>query len=238
MAAVLTLELRVIPGLPREAPFAARGSSYKKKAGRPCSGRTAFSRVLPYFDEPLLPVLPLLLPLEPVLPLAPLLLPEPMPLLLGLVVLLEPEAPPLDELPPAPPVAPLELEPDLKWASHSERDTCPSLLVSTVVKLGAELDAPELLLSALPPLDELPVALGEELDELGVELDELPPLEAPDAPDAPLLLPVALGEDEDLSLLLEDELCAIDTLASANSAAAVAVVISFNFMWSFLHQGK
>jgi hypothetical protein len=194
-------------------------------------------RGLPYFDEPLLPVLPLLLPLEPVLPLAPPLLPEPMPLLLGLVVLLEPEAPPLDELP----VAPLELEPDLKWASHSERDTCPSLLVSTVVKLGAELDAPELLLSALPPLDELPVALGEELDELGVELDELPPLEAPDepdAPDAPLLLPVALGEDEDLSLLLEDELCAIDTLASANSAAAVAVVISFNFMWSFLHQGK
>jgi hypothetical protein len=198
-------------------------------------------RVLPYFDEPL-PVLPLLLPLEPVLPLAPPLLPEPMPLLLGLVVLLEPEAPPLDELPLAPPVAPLELEPDLKWASHSERETCPSLLVSTVLKLGAELDAPpELLLSALPPLDELPVALGEELDELGVELDELPPLEAPDepdAPDAPLLLPVALGEDEDLSLLLEDELCAIDTLASANSAAAVAVVISFNFMWSFLHQGK
>lgn len=191
-------------------------------------------RVLPYFDEPLLPVLPL----EPVLPLAPPLLPEPMPLLLGLVVLLEPVAPPLDELP----LAPLELEPDLKWASHSERDTCPSPLVSTVVKLGAELDAPpELPLSALPPLDELPVALGEELDELGVELDELPPLEAPDepeAPDAPLLLPVALGEDDDLSLLLEDELCAIDTLASANSAAAVAVVISFNFMWSFLHQGK
>jgi hypothetical protein len=63
-------------------------------------------------------------------------------------------------------------------------------------------------------------------------VDELPlePLE---------LLPVALGED--LSLLeapVEDEpeLCAMDTLASANSAAAVAVVISFNFIWYFLLQ--
>jgi hypothetical protein len=101
--------------------------------------------------------------------------------------------------------------------------------VSTVVKLGAELEAP---LEALPPDED---ELGEELDELGVELDELPPLEAPEEP----LLPLALGEDDDLSLLeapVEDEpeLWAIDTLASANSAAAVAVVISFNFIWTFL----
>lgn len=188
-----------------------------------------------YLDEPLLP-------LEPVLPLEPLLDPEPMlPLLLGLVVLLglllELE-PPDDELP----LLPLELEPDLlKYASHSERDTWPSLFLSTVVKLGVSADAPELLLPMpeLPPLDAPLEELGEELD--GDELDELPPLE-----ELPLALgedelgeddelPVALGEDEDLSLL-EDELCAIDTLASANSAAAVAVVISFNFIWSFLLQ--
>ncbi len=139
-----------------------------------------------------------------------------------------------------------ELEPDApKCLSHSARDTCPSLLVSTVVKLGVELDAPlELLpldMPLEPPLDELPEALGVELelpealgvelDELGDELDELPPLEAPDE-----LLPVALlgeDEDDDLSALVEDEpeLCAMETLASANSAAAVAVVISFNFIW-------
>ena len=124
------------------------------------------------------------------------------------------------------------------------RDTCPSLFVSTEVKLGVELDAPAELLSLLPeaPAEELPVALGVELDdelgleleELGVELDELPPLDASDE-----LLPVAAGEDEDLSLLeapVEDEpeLCAMETPASANSAAAVAVVINFNFIWSFL----
>ena len=110
------------------------------------------------------------------------------------------------------------------------------------MKLGVELEAPaellpldmpelpaeELSVEELPPADEL---LGVELDELGVELDELPPLEAPEAP--LLLLPVALGEDDDLSVL-EDELCAMETLASANSAAAVAVVINFNFIWSFL----
>ena len=161
---------------------------------------------------------------------------EPAPLELGLLLL---ELGVLElELPLAP-----ELEPDLlKYASHSVFDTCPSLLVSTEVKLGVELEAPAELLS-LPeaPLDELPEALGVELDELGleldelgVELDELPPLDAPDE-----LLPDAAGEDEDLSLLeapVEDEpeLCAMETLASANSAAAVAVVINFNFMWSFL----
>lgn len=156
--------------------------------------------------------------LDPLL-LEPLLLGEELdPLLLG----------ELDELPP---VAPL-LEPDLlKCASHSAFDTCPSPFLSTVVNEGAELDAPlELLpldMPELPPLEEL---LGLEL--LG--LDELPPLELLGLDELPLepleLLPLALGA---LSLLLEDEpeLCAMDTLASANSAAAVAVVISFNFIW-------
>ncbi len=118
----------------------------------------------------------------------------------------------------------------MKCASHSLREIWPSLLVSTTHWLGVSLDAP---LELLPPLELL---LGEELLSpellLGEELDELPPL---DAPDEPLLPVVALGEDEDLSLLeapLADEpaLCA-ETLASAKSAAAVAVVISFNFIW-------
>jgi hypothetical protein len=163
--------------------------------------------------------------------------------LVGLLVLLG-----LLELLPAPeelpPVAPL-LEPDLlKYASHSERDTWPSLFLSTLVKLGAELDAPLALepldMPELPPLEAPEELLGEELlEELGDELDELPPLEAPEEP----LLPVALGEDDDLSLLdapvdEEPELCAMDTLASANNAAAVAVVINFNFIGSFLLQGK
>jgi hypothetical protein len=195
-----------------------------------------------------LPLLPLLLGLEllpaPLDELPPLLLGLELELLLplglvGVLVLLGLE---LLELPLAP-LAPL-LELDLlKYASHSDFDTCPSLFVSTVVKLGAELEAPlELLPLDMPelPLEELPPdedELGEELDELGVELDELPPLEAPEEP----LLPLALGEDDDddLSLLeapVEDEpeLWAIDTLASANSAAAVAVVINFNFIWTFL----
>jgi hypothetical protein len=121
--------------------------------------------------------------------------------------------------------------------------------LSTVVKLGADDEAPlelEPPLDMLPelPLDELPDALGVELDELGDELEpldelgeELEPLDAPDEPDEPLL-PVALGEDDDLSLLEELELCAIETLASANNAAAVAVVISFNFIWTFLLRRK
>ena len=188
----------------------------------PCTRNFAYFELLP-----LLPELPLLLGL---LELPPLGLLELLPLLLGLVVLLGL----LELLLPAPelPVAPL-LEPDLlKYASHSERDTWPSLFLSTLVKSGVEPDAPlelePLDMPELPPLAELPPEelLGEELEELGDELDELPPLEAPEEP----LLPVALGEDDDLSLL-EDELCAMETLASANSAAAVAVVISFNFIW-------
>ncbi|MGH8669793.1 MAG: hypothetical protein ACREUN_06185 [Burkholderiales bacterium] len=161
---------------------------------------------------------------------------EPMPLLLG--VLVEPLDEPLllgvlllgelldeplllGELEAPPLLEPLEL--DLKCASHSVREIWPSLLVSTVVKLGALEEAP---LLALPPLEEL---LG--VDELLLGVDELPLLELPLAPLE--LLPVALGEDLSLEAPVEDEpeLCAMETLASAKSAAAVAVVISFNFMW-------
>jgi hypothetical protein len=179
-----------------------------------------------------------LVSLEPlllgVLLVEPLLLPElePMPLLLGVLlelplllgelllgVLL------LGVLPP-------ELEPALlKCASHSSFDTCPSPFLSTEVKLGAlelaPLDAPD------APLELLPEELGVELEPeaLGVELD-------PEAPEE--LLPVALGEDLSLSAPVEDEpeLWAMDAPASANNAAAVAVVINFNFMRWFLLQGK
>lgn len=128
----------------------------------------------------------------------------------------EDDAPP-DELPLAPE------EEDLKYVSHSVRDTCPSLLVSTLEKLGALLLAPPDAL--LPPLD-MPLP-----DEPPLEA---PPLEAPplDMPDDPLLLPVAPG---DLSLLPEapleePELCANEALAIANKAAAVAVPITFNII--------
>jgi hypothetical protein len=223
----------------------------KKRAG-PFRERPAAGARQPYFAEPELPLLlgellldPLLLGelllgellLEPLL-LEPLLLGEELdPLLLGEE--LEPLL--LGELDELPPVAPL-LEPDLKCASHSALDTCPSLFLSTVENWGVELDAPLELLPPLDmPLDELPLELGLDelplelgldelplelgLDELPLELglDELPPLEE--------LLPVALGDDLSLLELEEPELCAMDTLASANSAAAVAVVISFNFMW-------
>jgi hypothetical protein len=104
--------------------------------------------------------LPELDPLEPEL--EPLELPMP---------LLEPELGALgvlgavvELLPLEPPLAapPLDL---LKWASHSERETCPSLLVSTAEKLGAEL----LLLAPLEP-----DAAGDDEDlSLLVLLDEL-----------------------------------------------------------------
>ena len=107
------------------------------------------------------------------------------------------------------------LEPDLlKCASHSERETTPSLFVSTLEKLGAD-EPPEV---ALPPEAALPP-------------DDVPddPL---DMPDEPLELPpAAAGEDEDLSLLvlLDEELCASATLDSANSAAAVAALSTLRF---------
>jgi hypothetical protein len=148
------------------------------------------------------PVEPELEPLE--LPMPPLLEPE-----LGAGVVLGEV---LDELPELPPLAAPELD-LLKWASHSERDTCPSLFVSTEEKLGAELLEPALVPpAAAPPLED------DGLDE---------PL---DMPDEPLeLLPDAAGDDEDLSLLvLLDELCAKATLDSANNAAAVAALITLS----------
>jgi hypothetical protein len=75
-------------------------------------------------------------------------------------------------LPLVPEVLPLELD-LLKCASHSERETWPSLLVSTDEKLGAdelplELELGELVLDDPPaaPVDDLP------LDELDGEADE------------------------------------------------------------------
>lgn len=136
--------------------------------------------------------------------------PEPIEPLLGEVVL--PEEPPvvpelllpLDEgeallpledgeaLPPE-----LELEPDLKCASHSWREIWPSLFLSTEEKLGWEL-----LEEAEPPaapLDELPV------DELPV--DELPLVADGEDEEAPLFAPSAMASDD-----------------SAKSAAAVVTV--------------
>jgi hypothetical protein len=170
---------------------------------------------------------------------APLLEPAPlapeggMPLPLGLVVLPLPDGEALGVLGVVPPAA----APDflLKYSSHSERDTCPSLFLSTAEKLGASFAAPvaPALGEALEPLAALPL-LGEALepleappllgDALGVELE----LEPPEAllPEA-LLLPVAPALEPDLSLLAP-ELCASETLASAKSAAAVAVLMTFN----------
>ncbi len=108
----------------------------------------------------------------------------------------------------APPLLlPLVEELDLKCASHSEREICPSLFVSTAEKVGAELlDAPPLLdMPEDPDEPEDGVALSEDLSEL---------------------LPEAPVDDE-------PELCAMDTLAIAKSAAAVAVPTSLN-IWTFL----
>jgi hypothetical protein len=114
-------------------------------------------------------------------------------------------------------------EPDLlKCASHSERDTWPSLLVSTEVKLGLD----ELLLEPdVPPLEPLlleppEAALPEDLD-VSDEPDELLPDAAGEDEDE--LPPDAAGEDDD------EELCATATLDSANSAAAVAALRTLSF---------
>jgi hypothetical protein len=104
-------------------------------------------------------------------------------------------------LPVAPPLAP---DPEPKCASHSAREIWPSLFLSTAEKLGAGLLAPA---EADPPLGML------------------------DEPDAPVeLLPDALGalSPPDAPVEDEPELCAMATLAKANSAAAVAVLMSFN----------
>ena len=98
------------------------------------------------------------------------------------------------------PLAPLPADDLLKWASHSARDTWPSLFASTDEKLGADV------LEALP---------------------DIPPLDDEDEVSA--LPPDAAGDDVDLSLLvLDEELCATATLDSANSAAAVAALNTFS----------
>jgi hypothetical protein len=122
----------------------------------------------------------------------------------------------------------------LKCASHSERDTWPSLLVSTEEKLGLD----ELLLEPdIPPLEPPDAALPD--FEVSEEPDELLPEAAgaedePDEPDE--LLPDAAGEDEDDDPLPDaagededEELCATATLDSANSAAAVAALRTLSF---------
>jgi hypothetical protein len=186
-----------------------------------------------------LPELPVELPLELPEPMLPLL--EPAPLVpLGEVVelgdvveLLPPLAAPLL------PLLPLAPEPDLlKCASHSERDTWPSLFLSTEEKLGVE----ELLLEPdAPPLEPLVLeppeaALPEDL-EVSDEPDELLPEAAgeddePDEPDE--LLPDAAGEDDELPPDAagedeDEELCATATLDSANNAAAVAALRTLSF---------
>jgi hypothetical protein len=149
--------------------------------------------------------------------------PELLPVLLSGVVLLEL---PVPRLPLAPlllvlPLAPLDApEVDrLKYASHSEREICPSLFVSTDEKLGVEalllvppdaageddeLDEP--VLGKLDPLEVLPEAAGEEVEE-------------------PLLMPLLLLPP----VLLPDELCPAATPDSANNAAAVAMLTNFRF---------
>jgi hypothetical protein len=100
--------------------------------------------------------------------------PELLPVLLSGVVLLEL---PVPRLPLAPlllvlPLAPLDApEVDrLKYASHSEREICPSLFVSTDEKLGVEA------LLLVPP-----DAAGEEVEEpLLIPLLLLPPVLLPD----------------------------------------------------------
>jgi hypothetical protein len=87
------------------------------------------------------------------------------------------------------------------------------LLGEALELLGDALEPLELLGEALELLGEvleLPELLGEALELLGEALEE------PVDPDAPLLAPE------------EPELCATATLASAKSAAAVAVLTTFN----------
>jgi hypothetical protein len=188
-----------------------------------------------------LPAAPVELPLELPEPMLPLL---ELPALLGEVVELG------DELELLPPLAAPELD-LLKCASHSEREICPSLLVSTDEKVGVD----ELLLEPDMPLDEPeelePPEAALPLEDLSDEPDVLLPEEAGEDDDE--LLPVALGEDEllpdaageddeepllpDADGVDEDELCATATLDSANSAAAVAALRTLSFSIRCLLQG-
>lgn len=150
----------------------------------------------------------------------PVVLPE---LLAGGVVALDcpevlPEAP-LDEgevvellLPLAPPML-LPCAP--KCASHSERETWPSLFLSTSLKFGAEVEAP----AAAEPL---------------VVLDWLVVLPLEDVLDSGLLdcAEVLGGVAEPL------ELCAKEAPDSASSAEAVAPTITFSIMCVLLCGGE
>ena len=107
----------------------------------------------------------------------------------------------VEELPLVPELVPPleELEPDLlKWASHSEREIWPSLLVSTDEKLGVVL------------LSEL---------ELGEVLDDEPPAAPVDDE-----LPVAEGDEDDGLLDDDEESAATAARDTAKSAAAVVMV--------------
>ena len=203
---------RVTPESAKSAAAVAALMSFKVIRCAPCY--LLVPELLPELvPEPLLP--------EPLLPEPEL---DPPMGLLGDVVLLP--------LPDAPllllePVAPLEAAPELdllKCASHSWRDTWPSLFLSTDEKLGVDaLDAP---LDELgdDELEEPPAALGEEV--LGEEVLGEDELEAPPEALPEDLLSVALGLELEPDAPLEPEapeLCASATLASANSAAAVAV---------------
>lgn len=173
-----------------------------------------------------LPAAPAGLPLEPMLPL---LEPE-LPALLGELVELGDE----DEL--ELPVPALEPDDLLKCASHSEREICPSLLVSTDEKLGLD----ELLLEPDMPLDE-PEVLDPELEPPDAALpeddlsDDEPVELLPEAAGEDDEEPDAAGEDDEEPLLPDadgvddDELCATATLDSANSAAAVAALRTLRF---------
>jgi len=172
----------------------------------------------------------------------------PMPLLLGEVELLPDELGELGVLllgelllDVPPPLEELELLPDLlKCASHSCREIDPSPFLSTDENVGVEL------LELLAP----PEALGEddEEDELGeaalgedeeLLLGEEELLDAPpEALPEDLLLSVALGLEDLLSVALGEDLLSVlpvlwatATPASAKSAAAVAVTTTFNFIW-------
>ena len=109
----------------------------------------------------------------------------------------------VEELPLMPELVPPleELEPDLlKWASHSEREIWPSLLVSTDEKLGVE----RLLLSE---------------PELGEVLDDEPPAAPVDDE-----LPLAEGDEDDGLLDDDEESAATAARDTAKSAAAVVMV--------------
>ena len=176
------------------------------------------------------------LPDELPVPVEPLLLPVLGELELGEVVLLEPPAALPVELPVEPLLLPdAPLEDLLKWASHSARETWPSLFLSTSEKLGCELDELE-----LPPLAE-----GEDDEDEDGELeDEDGVLDEDDDEDGLLveepveLLPldddgeVAEGVLEDDDGLLEDDedwATAKDDSANITAAAVTPRVLGMHF---------